>query len=125
LYTLSLHDALPISLFNLPLRSHCDSPCPAALRFRSTRAPAHRPLRPPAPLPRSNAPPRAPERPVLDFALTIEQLLQPLARRCTCRYPLHRDAPFRLDAASAATRERLQRSEEHTSELQSPCNLVC
>src|SRR5256885_14539479 len=28
-------------------------------------------------------------------------------------------------APSAATRKQYRRSEEHTSELQSPCNLVC
>src|SRR5256885_9986143 len=30
-----------------------------------------------------------------------------------------------LEGAIGALRERGQRSEEHTSELQSPCNLVC
>src|SRR2546426_2618586 len=30
-----------------------------------------------------------------------------------------------IDAASFSTDPRLRRSEEHTSELQSPCNLVC
>src|SRR5256885_3269249 len=37
-------------------------------------------------------------------------------------------AKERLKAASEATKaelEKLRRSEEHTSELQSPCNLVC
>src|SRR5205807_8758924 len=33
-----------------------------------------------------------------------------------------RDGVF---AVSGSRRERLRRSEEHTSELQSPCNLVC
>src|SRR5436853_626158 len=44
---------------------------------------------------------------VLDFALTLEELLQALARRRTCRYPLHRVAPFRLDSALTESRSRL------------------
>src|SRR5256885_9410336 len=36
-----------------------------------------------------------------------------------------RGAEHRRDEPSAARRVRGARSEEHTSELQSPCNLVC
>src|SRR2546426_2780560 len=46
------------------------------------------------------------------------------------RAPRHRSAPRRRIRASAARAARCSRSgrprsEEHTSELQSPCNLVC
>src|SRR2546426_5761128 len=74
IYTLSLHDALPIS--------------PAA-------RPASRPTRR-----GSRAPPEGPAR-------------SPRPRRPACRPP---PWPRRCGRS---------RSEEHTSELQSPCNLVC
>src|SRR2546426_8321770 len=38
---------------------------------------------------------------------------------------LYRHRFASLDAAAQRTAFREQRSEEHTSELQSPCNLVC
>src|SRR5256885_3626875 len=37
----------------------------------------------------------------------------------------HAGAPFLPPVLRAARRRPRQRSEEHTSELQSPCNLVC
>src|SRR5205807_8366048 len=80
IYTLSLHDALPIS----GAQSHCRC-------FR----PGGDPRVPPAAVAVSEARPNA-----------------------ICpRRPQARDAQVRLP--------RLLRSEEHTSELQSPCNLVC
>src|SRR2546426_7243901 len=39
--------------------------------------------------------------------------------------PLENDVNERPARASVAVSERVDRSEEHTSELQSPCNLVC
>src|SRR2546426_8639816 len=39
--------------------------------------------------------------------------------------PLRLYAPESLDDVVALVREAERRSEEHTSELQSPCNLVC
>src|SRR5256885_10541419 len=37
----------------------------------------------------------------------------------------HRSRPLRRRPARSPCHRRLRRSEEHTSELQSPCNLVC
>src|SRR5256885_9887296 len=71
IYTLSLHDALPISL---------------------------------TPGPRSSAP------------------LEIVPCRSSCGRTLRRPAPMEESHSSSVRRSR---SEEHTSELQSPCNLVC
>src|SRR2546426_2576565 len=51
-----------------------------------------------------------------------------LPRYCRRRYPRWPSAgrPDRNDGSRSGTRAALPlRSEEHTSELQSPCNLVC
>src|SRR5256885_15826112 len=74
IYTLSLHDALPIS------GRGCPAPAPCGKRARRTG-------------PGSSRTPR----------------------RCRCRRP----GSARRAAGPGG------RSEEHTSELQSPCNLVC
>src|SRR5256885_3810863 len=39
--------------------------------------------------------------------------------------PAIAEAPALADVAVGDVADRVQRSEEHTSELQSPCNLVC
>src|SRR2546426_8641007 len=44
--------------------------------------------------------------------------------RCTTRKTVHQ-YPNESTNPSPATRPNTSRSEEHTSELQSPCNLVC
>src|SRR5256885_12381607 len=77
IYTLSLHDALPISL-SLPFLS------------LPRRAPEHAQLKASGP------------------AFPYGGLSRPLELIGPCRRT-----------------KRLARSEEHTSELQSPCNLVC
>src|SRR5256885_6549189 len=46
-----------------------------------------------------------------------------LRGRCAVRG--RRRASARIERRRAATVSRRRRSEEHTSELQSPCNLVC
>src|SRR5205807_3200435 len=83
IYTLSLHDALPISM-HLPHQSH--------MLHRSLADQGH-----------------------IDQRCSFQQCLQspmgcidPSATRRTSTHAL-----------------RCRRSEEHTSELQSPCNLVC
>src|SRR5256885_10527104 len=74
IYTLSLHDALPIS-----------EPCDAAMLWTTE-------------------------------ALTVAQLLR------AAPHPLSQQE---IADATAARLSFGPRSEEHTSELQSPCNLVC
>src|SRR2546426_7483088 len=41
------------------------------------------------------------------------------------RYVLYDEPTTGLDPVTSAVIDQLMRSEEHTSELQSPCNLVC
>src|SRR5205807_9675412 len=82
IYTLSLHDALPISRL---LRWRCQSP------------PAHQ--APPPGRSRSQA-------------------------ACPTTAPSDGRSRPRADSGSRRSSET-SRSEEHTSELQSPCNLVC
>src|SRR5256885_13333958 len=45
--------------------------------------------------------------------------------RRACRPTLWCSSPPRTPASRAGCAARCRRSEEHTSELQSPCNLVC
>src|SRR5256885_11973066 len=52
------------------------------------------------------------------YTLSLHDAL-PISRR---RYPIRPSWTIRTGSPSRATRRR---SEEHTSELQSPCNLVC
>src|SRR2546426_1410499 len=50
------------------------------------------------------------------------------SHRCAVVRPAHREAVVQRQTRFLAARVRLreiERSEEHTSELQSPCNLVC
>src|SRR5256885_13129703 len=42
-----------------------------------------------------------------------------------CVLLIHRSRVHGTGYSDSETRERIERSEEHTSELQSPCNLVC
>src|SRR5256885_10307644 len=64
---------------------------------------------------------RRPPRSTLFPYTTLFRSLQQCAR-----VGEHRRAPAHHDAvAGRIERRQLQRSEEHTSELQSPCNLVC
>src|SRR2546426_2283314 len=55
-------------------------------------------------------------------------LVEPLLAELQAAVP-HLDstdpAPIHGDMAAGQTGRKLSRSEEHTSELQSPCNLVC
>src|SRR5256885_2646853 len=48
-------------------------------------------------------------------------------RRCAEHHPAKREDPFdaRTEPPTQLERDPTGRSEEHTSELQSPCNLVC
>src|SRR5256885_17006987 len=68
---------------------------------------------------------RRPPRSTLFPYTTLFRSRPSRACRRRPRHPPHREAALpsaRHDAWRAASR---QRSEEHTSELQSPCNLVC
>src|ERR1022692_3345249 len=67
-------------------------------------------------------------------AIELDHFSSSAGARCSCRSPQHGAfAPADFLAAddvcvyfrSRDGVERLHRSEEHTSELQSPCNLVC
>src|SRR5256885_3244112 len=61
-------------------------------------------------------------------ALSDERARAALQRCCGARHwvdAMLAARPFARDAELLATAERVWRSEEHTSELQSPCNLVC
>src|SRR5256885_6091469 len=66
------------------------------------------------------------DRPIL--RLTVEQVALPGEETAQTRTedllvtPGH---PFYVSGRGFVSVEELQRSEEHTSELQSPCNLVC
>src|SRR5205807_8628079 len=95
LYTLSLHDALPISL---KILGHP----PEGLVNR----PAHRGLAPHGP---GRSRRRRSGGPIDD---EVPDAL---------KEPLDALDPLRIPGAAGIPR----RSEEHTSELQSPCNLVC
>src|SRR2546426_6050411 len=58
----------------------------------------------------------------------LERLSAPASAVTTrlLRRPWRADGrPFRRSTSPRTSRPRRQRSEEHTSELQSPCNLVC
>src|SRR5256885_11281302 len=57
----------------------------------------------------------------LDQSLTLRALEQALAHHA----PEIHNSDQGVQYAATAYTVRLQRSEEHTSELQSPCNLVC
>src|SRR2546426_3186483 len=97
-----------------------------------TRPPPNSPFFPPPPLSRSpllpNHPPPHPLRPADHHALPHEDLGVPPADAGEIHIPLvvHvRDLqPDLVDVAGQHETGRA-RSEEHTSELQSPCNLVC
>src|SRR2546426_9009276 len=89
IYTLSLHDALPIYL------------CGKFLPFTDA-------ARPPA----------QKKHPSGEFQAQLAEVARPAAAQ-------HLDALFDLERIASLSAERLVRSEEHTSELQSPCNLVC
>src|SRR5256885_13091558 len=48
-----------------------------------------------------------------------------LRRATSGSYRLRKTGPISAGASTIGTRRKGERSEEHTSELQSPCNLVC
>src|SRR2546426_3399354 len=60
----------------------------------------------------------------LHDALPISVTDSPSVRRVVTGHDANRTAKVLIDA-TASNRRISKRSEEHTSELQSPCNLVC
>src|SRR2546426_6935224 len=58
------------------------------------------------------------------YTLSLHDAL-PISSFCPRRSCLGAPAPGGRQPAPARRAERAPRSEEHTSELQSPCNLVC
>src|SRR5256885_7387578 len=69
---------------------------------------------------------RRPPRSTLFPYTTLFRSRGPARRGCDRRRPLSDLSLARLEVRREDRQERLRpRSEEHTSELQSPCNLVC
>src|SRR5256885_7229378 len=66
---------------------------------------------------------RRPPRSTLFPYTTLFRSLRP--RRVLGHSPARGGVALLSHAAARRARPRLDRSEEHTSELQSPCNLVC
>src|SRR6266566_7439209 len=64
---------------------------------------------------------RPPRSTLFPYTTLFRSGTSPSRDRCDSRSP----APLRPRAEQTARGRRGARSEEHTSELQSPCNLVC
>src|SRR5205807_6193479 len=94
-YTLSLHDALPIYV-------HAEAPLPIVALLLPRLAPA----------PRRDAG-------VVEQQVALLVPVEHLARERVDGPEVRDVGDHAMDLAA------LRRSEEHTSELQSPCNLVC
>src|SRR5256885_3163877 len=69
---------------------------------------------------------RPPRSTLFPYTTLFRSVIQALAQ-VGDRWRLQQQAqpPMRFVRAQSGTPLRLARSEEHTSELQSPCNLVC
>src|SRR5256885_4055533 len=74
---------------------------------------------------------RPPRSTLFPYTTLFRSRLIRLTRPCgssRCSLPSARGRPWRIDRRSRTHTEEtavITRSEEHTSELQSPCNLVC
>src|SRR5256885_9958586 len=68
---------------------------------------------------------RPPRSTLFPYTTLFRSTFFAVAMRGKRRWPARREYATDFPDSSGARRSRPQRSEEHTSELQSPCNLVC
>src|SRR2546426_7654425 len=72
---------------------------------------------------------RPPRSTLFPYTTLFRSRARPVHRAEDCGMSLHtltiRELRAKLRRGEVSARELTERSEEHTSELQSPCNLVC